>query len=48
MPKEIICTSDAPQNPAYSQAVKTGSTVYVAGTIGVDVATGQFAGPTIQ
>ncbi|HTE74484.1 MAG TPA: RidA family protein [Actinomycetes bacterium] len=48
MPKEIIATADAPQNPAYSQAVKAGSTVYVAGTIGVDVATGEFAGTTIR
>jgi 2-iminobutanoate/2-iminopropanoate deaminase len=48
MPREIIATSDAPQNPAYSQAVKSGSTVYVAGTVGIDVTTGQFAGPTIH
>jgi 2-iminobutanoate/2-iminopropanoate deaminase len=48
MPKEVISTSDAPQNPAYSQAVKAGDTVYVAGTIGVDAATGEFAGTTIQ
>ena len=48
MPKEVISTSDAPQNPAYSQAVKAGNTVYVAGTIGVDVATGEYAGTTIE
>jgi 2-iminobutanoate/2-iminopropanoate deaminase len=48
MPKEVISTSEAPQNPAYSQAVKAGNTIYVAGTIGVDVATDQFAGLTIQ
>ena len=48
MPREVISTPDAPQNPAYSQAVKAGGTVYVAGTVGVDVATGEFAGPTIQ
>jgi hypothetical protein len=48
MPREIISTPEAPQNPAYSQAVKAGDTVYVAGTVGVDVTTGELAGPTIQ
>ena len=28
--------------------MKAGNTIYLAGTIGVDVTTGQFAGPTIQ
>ncbi|HVW80708.1 MAG TPA: Rid family hydrolase [Mycobacteriales bacterium] len=48
MPKEVISTPDAPQDSAYSQAIKAGNTVYVAGTIGVDVTTGDYAGPTIQ
>jgi 2-iminobutanoate/2-iminopropanoate deaminase len=48
MPKEIISTSDAPQSPMYSQAVKAGNTVYVAGTTGVDVTTGQLAGPGVK
>lgn len=48
MPREIISTPHAPQYPSYSQAVKAGKTIYVAGTIGVDVATGEFAGPTVQ
>jgi 2-iminobutanoate/2-iminopropanoate deaminase len=48
MPREIISTPDAPEYPSYSQAVKAGNTIYVAGTIGVDVATGQLAGPTIE
>lgn len=34
MPKEIISTPEAPQSPMYSQAVKAGNTVYVAGTTG--------------
>jgi 2-iminobutanoate/2-iminopropanoate deaminase len=46
--KQIIHTGDAPASPAYSQAVKAGNTIYVAGTTGVDVATGEFAGPTVQ
>jgi 2-iminobutanoate/2-iminopropanoate deaminase len=48
MPREIISTPDAPEYPSYSQAVKAGNTIYVAGTIGVDVTTGELAGPTIQ
>ncbi|MFD7934467.1 RidA family protein [Streptomyces sp. NPDC059755] len=48
MPRRIISTPDAPEYPGYSQAVKVGNTVYVAGTVGVDVATGELAGPTIQ
>jgi len=48
MPREVISTPDAPEYPSYSQAVKVGNTIYVAGTIGVDVATGEFAGPTVQ
>ena len=48
MPKQIISTPEAPQSPMYSQAVKAGNTVYVAGTTGVDVATGEFAGATVK
>jgi 2-iminobutanoate/2-iminopropanoate deaminase len=35
MPREVISTPDAPQYPSYSQAVKVGNTIYVAGTVGV-------------
>ncbi|MEV6299979.1 RidA family protein [Actinoplanes sp. NPDC051861] len=48
MHREVIFTPDAPSFPSYSQAVRAGDTVYVAGTIGVDVKTGEFAGHTIQ
>ncbi|MBX6749005.1 MAG: RidA family protein [Micromonosporaceae bacterium] len=48
MPRQVISTPDAPEYPTYSQAVKVDNTIYVAGTTGVDVATGEFAGPTIQ
>ncbi|WP_405965371.1 RidA family protein [Streptomyces sp. NBC_00723] len=48
MPRRIISTPDAPEYTGYSQAVKVGNTVYVAGTVGVDVATGELAGPTVQ
>jgi 2-iminobutanoate/2-iminopropanoate deaminase len=48
MPAQVISTAEAPEYPTYSQAVKAGNTIYVAGTTGVDVATGEFAGPTVQ
>jgi 2-iminobutanoate/2-iminopropanoate deaminase len=48
MPREVISTPDAPEYPSYSQAVKVGTTIYVAGTVGVDVATGEVAGPTVK
>ncbi|HEY7046681.1 MAG TPA: RidA family protein [Jatrophihabitantaceae bacterium] len=48
MPKEVISTAEAPEFPSYSQAVKVGNTIYVAGTTGVDVTTGEFAGPTVK
>jgi 2-iminobutanoate/2-iminopropanoate deaminase len=48
MPREVISTPDAPEYPTYSQAVKAGDTIYVAGTTGVDVKTGEFAGPTAR
>ena len=46
--REVVSTPDAPGSPLYSQAVKAGQHVYVSGTVGIDVATGQLAGSTIQ
>jgi 2-iminobutanoate/2-iminopropanoate deaminase len=46
--REIIKTPNAPSSPLFSQAVKAGPHVYVSGLVGVDVATGKLAGPTIQ
>src|SRR3954470_21549648 len=48
MPRQIISTPDAPEYSGYSQAVKVGDTIYVAGTVGVDVATGELAGPSAR
>jgi 2-iminobutanoate/2-iminopropanoate deaminase len=48
MPRQVISTPDAPEYSSYSQAVRVGNTIYVAGTVGVDVATGELAGPTIR
>jgi len=47
MPREVISTPHAPEYASYSQAVKAGQTIYVAGTPGIDVATGEFAGATV-
>jgi 2-iminobutanoate/2-iminopropanoate deaminase len=46
--REVITTSEAPRSPLYSQAIKAGHNLYVSGLVGVDVATGKPAGPTIQ
>jgi 2-iminobutanoate/2-iminopropanoate deaminase len=45
---EAVTNSDAPASPLFSQAIRAGQHVYVSGLVGVDVATGQPAGPTIQ
>ena len=46
--REIISTPDAPSSPLYSQAVKAGDHLHVSGLVGIDVSTGNLAGPTIQ
>jgi 2-iminobutanoate/2-iminopropanoate deaminase len=46
--KQIIRTRTAPSSPLYSQGVRAGSTIHLSGTTGLDTATGQLAGPTIQ
>jgi 2-iminobutanoate/2-iminopropanoate deaminase len=46
--REVISTPDARSSPLYSQAVKAGQHVYVSGLIGIDTATGNLAGSTIQ
>ncbi|HEV8191000.1 MAG TPA: Rid family detoxifying hydrolase [Ktedonobacterales bacterium] len=49
MPKEIIYTDQAPKPPAsYSQAVKVGGFVFVAGQGPFDPMTGEVVGETIQ
>ncbi len=45
--RELIKTAAAPTSPLYSQAVRAGQHVYVSGMVGLDVNTGQLAGPTI-
>lgn len=48
MPKHIITIDEAPSSPLYSQGVRVASTIYVSGTTGIDPATRQMAGATIQ
>ena len=43
MARQIITTPRAPSSPLYSQAVRVGSNVFVSGTTGIDVATGELA-----
>jgi 2-iminobutanoate/2-iminopropanoate deaminase len=46
--REVITSAEAPGSSLYSQAVKAGPFVYVSGLVGVDVTTGNLAGPTIR
>src|SRR5258708_3147417 len=48
MTRQIIRTEEAPSSPLYSQGVRVGSTIYVSGTPGLDAATRQMAGATIE
>jgi len=48
MKRLIIKTENAPSSPLYSQGVRFGSTIYVSGMAGIDAATQQVAGATIQ
>jgi 2-iminobutanoate/2-iminopropanoate deaminase len=48
MTKQVIHTASAPASALYSQGVKTGSTIYVSGMVGMDPVTKQMIGPTIQ
>jgi len=48
MPKEIIRTDLAPKAMSYSQAVKAGGLVFVAGQGPFDPITGEVSGETIQ
>jgi reactive intermediate/imine deaminase len=46
--REVVNTPNAPSSPLYSQAVKAGQHVHVSGLVGIDVATGNLAGATIE
>ena len=46
--REVLHTDAAPTSPLYSQGVRVGSQIRVSGLVGIDVATGRPAGPSIQ
>ena len=49
MPRQIISTDDAPRAiGTYSQAVRTGDTVYMSGQIPLDPATGELVGNDME
>jgi 2-iminobutanoate/2-iminopropanoate deaminase len=48
MSRQIIATENAPRSPLYSQGVRAGSAIYVSGMVGVDPASGELAGSSIQ
>ncbi|MGN0364187.1 MAG: RidA family protein [Bilifractor sp.] len=49
MSKEAIAATEAPGAIGpYSQAIRSGSTIYVSGQIPIDPATGAFAGESIE
>lgn len=48
MKRQIISTERAPSSPLYSQGVRAGSMISVSGMVGIDPATGEVVGPSIQ
>ncbi len=48
LPSEVVDSKRVPAGGPYSQAVRVGDLVYVAGQPGVDPATGAAAGPTFE
>ena len=47
--KDVVLTNHGPKPIGpYSQAIKCNGFLFVAGQVGVDPASGEFAGPTIQ
>jgi 2-iminobutanoate/2-iminopropanoate deaminase len=49
--KEVIRTEQAPgpfQGAPYNQAIRVGDLVFVAGQLGIQLASGELAGPTVE
>jgi 2-iminobutanoate/2-iminopropanoate deaminase len=49
--KQVIRTEQAPgpfQGAPYNQAIRVGDLVFVAGQLGIELGTGELAGPTVQ
>lgn len=48
MARRIITAPGAPQSPLFAQGVRVGAHIHVSGMTGLDVSTGQMAGPDIR
>lgn len=48
MARQAVTTEQAPRSPLFAQGVRAGSHLWVSGMTGVDPASGEMAGPTIQ
>jgi 2-iminobutanoate/2-iminopropanoate deaminase len=48
MVRETLWTDAAPSSALYAQGTRNGPFIYVSGMVGIDPATGQLAGRTIQ
>jgi len=48
MDKKVIYSAGAPSSPLYSQAVKAGNFIYLSGFVGLNPATRQLSGETIE
>lgn len=48
MARQVVSTPHAPASPLFAQGVRVGSHLVVSGMTGVDPATGEMAGPTVQ
>ncbi len=48
MTKQVLTTELAPRSPLYSQGIRSGPVIHVAGMTGLDPVTKAMAGPTIQ
>jgi len=46
--REVISTPAAPRSPFFSQGIKVGGQIHISGLVGIDAASGELAGPTIQ
>ena len=46
--RNVVSTPSPPSSPLVSQAVQAGPFVFTSGLVGIDPATGELAGPTIQ
>jgi len=48
MGREVIYSSGAPSSPLYSQGIRAGNLLFLSGFVGMDPATKQLAGDTVE